>query len=400
MAHTNRLTVHALGVVMIFTWGSTYYLIAVLAAPIVADTGWPLEWVVGSLSLGLLVAGIAAPKVGDIISQRGGQPVLALSCVVSAIALSMIAVAPNLAVFITGWAMLGIGMAAGLYDAAFSTLGGIYGNKARPSITTLTLWGGFASTVSWPLSAALVGAVGWRGTCLAYAAILIVLCLPLILAFVPKVKREVRGVDLVTDRPLILSSREKIMFWLFAAIQVIAGLFATIVSVHLLTLLQARGVPLAEAVGLGALIGPAQVGARILEMLGRGRHHPLWTLTASVVLGATGLIMLAAGLPIIGISLILYGAGNGIFSIARGALPLTLFGSDRYPSVLGRLARPGLIAQVAAPLIGAIIISKVGCDALLHIIAALAMLNVAIARVLWQVVRKRDDSRGNAVRSC
>ncbi|MEO9339851.1 MFS transporter [Mesorhizobium sp. SB112] len=385
---------------MIFTWGSTYYLIAVLTAPIVADTGWPLEWVVGSLSLGLLVAGIAAPKVGDTISQRGGQPVLASSCVVSAIALSMIAAAPNLAIFMTGWAVLGIGMAAGLYDAAFSTLGGIYGNKARPSITTLTLWGGFASTVSWPLSAALVGAVGWRGTCLAYAAILIVLCLPLILAFVPKVKREVGGADLVTDRPLILSSREKIMFWLFAAIQVIAGLFVTIMSVHLLTLLQARGVSLAEAVGLGALIGPAQVGARILEMLGRGRHHPLWTLTASVVLGATGLIMLAAGLPIIGIALILYGAGNGIFSIARGALPLTLFGPDRYPSVLGRLARPGLIAQAAAPLIGAIIISKVGYDALLQIIAALATLNVVIACVLWQVVRKRDNSRGNAVRGC
>lgn len=188
---------------------------------------------------------------------------------------------------------------------------------------------------------------------------------------------------------LVLSPREKTMFWLFAAIQIIAGLFVTIVSVHLLTLLQSRGISLVEAVTLGALIGPAQVGARILEMLVRGRNHPMWTLSAAVVLCAVGLIMLAAGLPIIGLALILYGAGNGIFSIARGALPLSLFGPGQYASIMGRLARPGLIAQAAAPIIGAILISKLGYDALLHFIAALATINVLIAGMLWQVVRQR-----------
>lgn len=393
MARANRLTVHALGVVMIFTWGSTYYLIAVLAAPIVNDTGWPLEWVVGSLSLGLLVAGLSAPTIGDAISSHGGRRILALGCLIIAAGLAMIAAAPNLAFFMAGWAVLGVGMAAGLYDAAFSTLGDIYGEKARPSITTLTLWGGFASTVCWPLSAALVEAIGWRGTCFAYAAILVGGCLPLILAMVPRVTRQLKQSSTDANATLVLSPRERAMFWLFASIQIVAGLFVTIVSVHLLTLLQARGISLVEAVTLGAFIGPAQVGARLLEMLGRGRHHPMWTLSAAVVLCAGGLIVLAAGLPIIGLALILYGAGNGIFSIARGALPLSLFGPGQYAPIMGRLARPGLIAQAAAPMIGAILISRLGYDALLHVIAALATLNVLIAGMLWQVVRQRPLGR-------
>ncbi|MFC5386569.1 MFS transporter [Aquamicrobium segne] len=393
MVRANRLTVHALGVVMIFTWGSTYYLIAVLAAPIVNDTGWPLEWVVGSLSLGLLVAGLSAPTIGDAISRHGGRPILALGCLIIAVGLAMIAAAPNLAIFMAGWAVLGIGMAAGLYDAAFSTLGGIYCEKARPSITTLTLWGGFASTVCWPLSAAMVDAVGWRGACFAYAAILVGVCLPLILAMVPQATRPLKQSSIDADATLVLSPRERAMFWLFALIQIIAGLFVTIVAVHLLTLLQARGISLAEAVTLGALIGPAQVGARVLEMLGRGRHHPMWTLSAAVVLCAGGLIVLAAGLPIVGLALILYGAGNGIFSIARGALPLSLFGPEQYAPIIGRLARPGLIAQAAAPMIGAILISRLGYDALLHVIAALATINVLIAGMLWQVVRQRPLGR-------
>ncbi|WP_332713223.1 MFS transporter [Pelagibacterium mangrovi] len=378
---------------MIFTWGSTYYLIAVLAAPIVNDTGWPLEWVVGSLSLGLLVAGLSAPTIGDAISRHGGRPILALGCLIIAVGLAMIAAAPNLAIFMAGWAVLGIGMAAGLYDAAFSTLGGIYCEKARPSITTLTLWGGFASTVCWPLSAAMVDAVGWRGACFAYAAILVGVCLPLILAMVPQATRPLKQSSIDADATLVLSPRERAMFWLFALIQIIAGLFVTIVAVHLLTLLQARGISLAEAVTLGALIGPAQVGARVLEMLGRGRHHPMWTLSAAVVLCAGGLIVLAAGMPIVGLALILYGAGNGIFSIARGALPLSLFGPEQYAPIIGRLARPGLIAQAAAPMIGAILISRLGYDALLHVIAALATINVLIAGMLWQVVRQRPLGR-------
>lgn len=118
--------ISALGIVQIFAWGSSYYLLAVLAAPIAADTGWPLSWIVGALSIGLLAAGVVSPRVGDAIGQHGGRPILALACLLFAAGLFILAAAPSLWVFVAGWIVLGIGMGAGLYDAAFATLGGYY----------------------------------------------------------------------------------------------------------------------------------------------------------------------------------------------------------------------------------------------------------------------------------
>jgi MFS family permease len=145
--------ISALGVVQILTWGSSFYLPAVVAGPIADDTGWPLSWVVGGLSLGLLLAAAASPHVGTAVHRRGGRPVLALAALLLAAGLAILAFAPVLSVYLAGWMLLGLGMGCGLYDPAFATLGRLYGAEARPAITTLTLWGGFASTVCWPLSA-------------------------------------------------------------------------------------------------------------------------------------------------------------------------------------------------------------------------------------------------------
>ncbi len=158
----------------------------------------------------------------------------------------------------------------------------------------------------------------------------------------------------------------------------------SLVSVHLLTLLQARGVALASAVSYGALIGPAQVGARIVEMSFKGRHHPLWTLTAALGLVALGLVLLACGLPGVGVWLVLYGGGNGIYSIARGTVPLALFGPVRYPLVVGRLARPGLVAQALAPPAGAFVLTHAGPDALWWVLLALGVANLVLVGALWR----------------
>jgi len=158
-----------LGVTQIFAWGSSYYLPAVLAKPIAADTGWSLSWVVGGLSLGLLVAGLVSPWVGRAIARSGGRPVLALSAGLLAAGLSALALAHSLPAFLIAWLLVGLGMGAGLYDPAFATLGRLYGHGGRSAITTLTLFGGFASTVCWPLSAFLDAHLGWRGACLVYA---------------------------------------------------------------------------------------------------------------------------------------------------------------------------------------------------------------------------------------
>ncbi len=380
----DRLTViSALGVVEILAWGSSFYLPAVLAGPIAADTGWPLAWVVGGLSIGLLVAAIASPRVGIAIHRHGGRPVLASAALLLAVGHLVIGLAPSLPVFLAGWLVIGLGMGCGLYDPAFATLGRLYGAEARPAITTLTLWGGFASTVCWPLSAFLVEQVGWRGACLAYAGLHLAVTLPLVLGLIPGVpaSAQVDGGERRADTPL--APHERRAFLLMAGVLVLGGTVMTMVSVHLITLLQARGVALAAAVSYGALIGPAQVAARVVEMANRGRHHPLWTLLVAMVLVALGLTILAAGIPAVAVALVLYGAGNGIYSIARGTVPLALFGADRYPVLVGRLARPGLAAQALAPSLGAVTLTYGGPDTAYVLLAVLAFANVGLAAALW-----------------
>ena len=180
------IIISVLGVTQIFAWGSSYYLPAVLAKPIAANTGWSLSWVVGGLSLGLLVAGLVSPWVGRAIARRGGRPVLAVSAGLLAAGLSALALAHSLPAFLTAWLLVGLGMGAGLYDTAFATLGRLYGRGGRSAITTLTLFGGFASTVCWPLSAFLDAHVGWRGVCLVYAGFQLAVALPAYVFVLPR----------------------------------------------------------------------------------------------------------------------------------------------------------------------------------------------------------------------
>ncbi|RVT81811.1 MFS transporter [Rhodobacteraceae bacterium CCMM004] len=380
--------VSALGVVMIFTWGSTIYLMAVLAVPVAEETGWGLPAVTGALSAGFLLAGLVSPAVGRLIARHGGRPVLAGGCAVIATGLATLAIAPSLPVFWVGWLILGAGMAAGLYDPAFATLGRLYGSAARGPITHLTLWGGFASTVCWPLSAAMLEAWGWRGVAAAYAVVNVAVLVPLVLVAVPRAPARPAAVPETPGAATALVGPEAGLFTLLAAMVVLHGLMVVTMSTWLFAFLQAQGMSLGEAVALGALIGPAQVGARVLEMAGRGRHHPIWTLTASTVAIAGGAILLALDLGLAGAALILFGGGNGLFSIARGALPLALFGPDRYPALMGRLARPGLIAQASAPILGAWGIALAGAAATLGAVAVLAAANLVLLVALWRAVRR------------
>lgn len=381
VARRRGVVVSALGIVQIFGWGSTYYLMAVLGEPIASDTGWPIAWIVAGLSLGLFVSGMAAPAVGDAIRRHGGKPFLAAAFPTLAAGLLILAIAPNLAVFFAGWVFIGVGMSMGLYDASFATLGGIYGREARAAITSLTLWGGFASTLAWPLSAALNEAVGWRWTCVFYAVIHICICLPLVLTIIPgNGPRPAQRAS--PTEPVRLSAPERRAFLIMLAIVTLAGTCFTIIAVHLVTLLQGRGLSMADAVLMGAIIGPAQVVARLAEILTGGRYHPMWTLIGAVLLAALGLLLLASGWPVIGLAMVLYGAGNGIFSIAKGALPLIWFGPERYASIMGRLARPNQIAQALAPTLGALLLSAGGVDFTLAVLAVLGVVNIGLVLVL------------------
>jgi MFS family permease len=388
------VVITALGLTQILAWGSSYYLPAVLAKPIAADTGWPLSLVIGGLSLGLLAGGLVSPAVGRAIDRTGGRPVLAASSVLIAAGQALLAISHSLPVYFAAWLLLGLGMGAGLYDAAFATLGRIYGREARSAITTLTLWGGFASTVCWPLSAFLVGELGWRGACLVYAGIQLLFSLPVHLLLMPKTPPQAPALHsgATGDGTGRLSASEMRAFLVLAAMVTIGGAIGALFSTHLLLILQGRGLELGAAVALGGLVGPSQVGARVVEAAFGKRYHPIWTATAAVVLVAVGLGFLLFGFPIVAVALILYGGGNGIWSIGRGSLPLALFGPSRYPVLMGRLAMPGLLAQAIAPSLGGFLMERGGPDAATALLAGLAAVNVVLVVVLWAAYRNGDPA--------
>jgi MFS family permease len=381
----------ALGFTQIFAWGSSYYLLAVLAGPVARDTGWPLPWVIGGLSLGLVIAGFSSPMVGRTIAQAGGRRVLAVSAMLLAAGLLVLSAAHSLPVYFVGWAVMGLGMGCGLYDPAFATLGRLYGQEARSSITILTLFGGFASTVCWPLSAFFEAHLGWRGACLAYAAIQLGLAVPLYVFALPRKEHAAVSMhdDARTVATVVLTGSERLLFLLLAVTITLASFISAAFSVHLLTVLQGQGVALSSAVALGALVGPSQVSARAIEMAIGRYHHPIGTKLASASLLAAGLAGLWFGSGVVVPALMLYGAGIGLESIARGTLPLAIFGAGRYPVLMGRIARPSLILQAAAPFIGALLIEKGGANGILKAFLAASIMNVLLVFILAAMLAAR-----------
>jgi len=387
------VTITALGVAQILGYGTSFYFPAVLAPPISADTGWPLSWVVSGTSIGLLVAGLIAPRVGIIIDRRGGRRVLAVSSLLYAAGLLCIGLAPNLPIYLLGWVVIGGGLGTGHYDAAFAVLGKMYGRDARTPITNLTLFGGFASTVCWPLSAFLAESFGWRSACLIYAGLHLAVSLPLQMAVVPPLSSTKSASlgdaasDTVASQPSTPLAHEHLILVLLALVLTISAGIGSSVIVHMMIFLQARGADFALAVTLGTLFGPAQVGARFVERLFGAHYHPIWTMVVSCVLMLIGLVLLLGGFPLLALTIVIYAGGYGIMWIARGTLPLALFGSERYATLMGRLAFPSLIVQALAPSAMAFLIERSGVDVTMATLAAFAALNVALIAVLWSLCR-------------
>lgn len=375
------VTVGALGLTQIFAWGATYYLLAILAEPIAADTGWPMAWVVGGLSLGLLVAGLISPRAGEAIQHYGGRPVLATSSVVLGLGLAGLAASPNLVAYLASWAVLGIGMGTGLYDAAFATLGRTYGPAARSAITALTLIAGFSSTICWPLSALLVDHFGWRTACLVYAALHLSLSLGVHLLLVPRVPLALTNAAMARPGESWERAASKRNLYLLAFALTLIAIISAIMSVYLISFLRAGGMETTAAVGLAALLGPSQVGARLVEMSFGSRYHSIWTLIFGTALVAVGLGLLLFGPPLLAIAVIFYGAGMGIAWIARGTVPLALFGPSDYAALMGRLAFPSLVAQALSPSLGAFLLDVYGPGRTIAMLLTAALL--ALLAALW-----------------
>jgi hypothetical protein len=321
--------------------------------------------------------------------------VLLASSLFYAAGLIGVGLSPVLPVYLAAWVLIGIGMGTGLYDAVFAALGRLYGSEARGPITNLTLFGGFSSTICWPLSALMIDHVGWRSACLIYAGLHLLVSLPLQMAVVRPAAARAAAAPTRDDEAQRAEwpqlPNESVIFALLAVVLSVAAGIGSIVVVHLLIFLQARGVDFAVAVSLGTLFGPAQVGARVVERLFGARYHPIWTMVGSCTLMAVGLLMLSSNFPILVLTILLYGAGYGVSWIGRGTLPLALFGPVRFPRLMGKLAFPSLIVQALAPSAGALLIEARGADAAISVLSVLALANVVLIGVLWWLCRARTS---------
>lgn len=350
-----------LGTAQTLAWGSTYYLPAILANSTAAELGLSTAWVFVAFSAGLILTALLGPGSGRLIDRYGGRPVLAGSSVVFAAGLAILGSATGVASLFAAWLVIGAGMGGGLYEAAFSTLARIYGTEARRSITGITLIAGLASTICWPLSAYMDVTLGWRATCYVWAAAHLLIGLPLNL-LLPK----------ATSRDAVAApSRENVPQRRFAAMAALSFVFAaawfssTAMAAHLPRLLQEAGASLPAAIAAAALVGPAQVAARIVEFSLVRHVHPLYSARAAALahpVGTAGL--LAFGAPAAPFFTVAHGAGNGVMTIAMGTLPLALFGAAGYGLRQGLMMAPARVIQAASPFLFDLLLARYGTASL------------------------------------
>jgi predicted MFS family arabinose efflux permease len=348
---------------------------------------------VGGLSIGLLAGGLAAPAIGRAVDRYGGRPVLALGSLLLAAGLAAVSVANNVWVYLLAWSVIGLGMSAGLYDAAFAALGGWYREQARTPITALTLFGGFASTICWPLTAYLESTLGWRSTCLIYAAIHFFLALPLQAWLLPRFAREHAEAQQKTSalRANTQGLLDKYgLFFATAVALTLSAIITSVIAVHLLSALQSRGLSLSDAVMVGALIGPSQVAGRLVELAWGRRLHPAWSAFISASLMALGMAALYFDFTWSGLAVVIYAAGAGVSFVVRGTLPLALFGARNYGAMMGKLAFPSLMAQALAPWAATYIFAQYGPDYLLGMLLLLCAAHVA---TILCIIRWRRRAR-------
>ena len=369
--HAQRVVL-GLGTTQTLGWASSYYLPAMLAAPMAHDLGLATHWVLAAFSWALVVSALMGPVAGWAIDRWGGRPVMSLASLGFAAGLSLLSQAQSAGQLFLAWSLLGMAMAGGLYEAAFATVVKFDPAGARRAITGITLMGGLASTVGWPLTAWLTQELGWRGACLVWAALHVGVNLPIHLWLRSRSElpdkaqtNSAQATSSMTCSAPLPAHQHRRAAALLASTFALTWFISTAMAAHLPVLLQAQGMTLATAVWLGSLMGPAQVLARLAEYSLLKHVPPLLSARlAAAMHPLAALLLLALGAPAGVVFVLMHGAGNGVLTIAQGSLPLVLFGPRGYGLRQGMLMLPARFVQALSPLLFGLALQSWGAQAL------------------------------------
>ena len=376
-------TICALGIAQIISWGSLYYAISFLITPLMEASGGDKTSVFAAFSIGLLVSGLLSAPVGALIDRVGGRGVMTAGSIAGAALLALLSQVQSVFALYAVWAGLGVVMAATLYDPAFAVITRLFASNYRRAITTLTLFGGFASTVFWPLTQFLIAESGWRNALLVLALLNLVVSAPLHWWVLPRDGRAARPRIVAADGPGAFRTalRTPVFYLLTIAFTGNALVFSA-TQVHLMSMLQEKQLSAASAALVGAMIGPMQVTGRVLELAFASR------LAASTI-GILAMAFLPLSLWLLGIAgvqwpllvafAVIYGIGNGVMTIVRGAIAAELFGREAYGAINGAMAAPVIVAKAAGPLVAALLFAWFGgYDGTLVVLIVIGAVSTAV----------------------
>ena len=383
----------ALGIAEIIAWGTTFYALGVLGRPIAAETGWSQSLVFGGMTVALLTSSVVSTWIGQLIDRYGARPVMVLGLLLCALGLSLVAVARHEWAYLASWVVLGPAMRMSLYDAAFAALVQVAPTRGRRAISYLTLFGGLASTVFWPIGHWLNGAIGWRETLLVFAGLNLFVAAPL--TWWGLATREPEAADAPPgtmppatnpdhDQPPLTGSARLVAVVLFGSVLASNSFVFGALSAHLVSVLQASGLALGAAVALASLKGVAQVGGRFWELCFAQGISPVGLGRFAIVLlplSFAVLMFLGSSYETALAFTLLLGVSNGLVTIVRGAVPLALFGRDGYGTMIGILATPQLFMNAVSPFVFAAIVDTFGSRAGLWVLMGASLFSIIAMEV-------------------
>ena len=383
-----------IGLTQMIGWGTSFTALTVLGTQIARDLSMAREAVFGSLSIMLLVSAVVAPRVGRFIDAEGARDLMLPGTLVGAVSLLVVAVSQGPWSFWFGWALFGLTVAMMLNNAAAPALVQIAGTDSRRAVSAYTIVTGVTSAIFLPLTEWLASRYGWRHTMLIFSLMYIVICLPVLLAVLPKVKPErpiagSAGGEFVSWDGVLPTTWRRTGFWLVALWMAMQGLMAWGFNVQVVDILTGGGLSRDQAIAVWMLSGPSQAVARLGDLASGGKSGILrmaLLASAAAVIGFTGGLMFGVSTWTASALAVCFGVSQGLYAVARSLLPLRLFGLRTFGTTMGYLALPLNVVSALAPLAFSSILVNAGPMAAFSVAAGAGVVSLVALVVLDRLI--------------